>query len=183
VRPILQQLAFAALAVLAGGACASGSSLAPELRERSFTDSDGRELRLSALQGPLIVMSMAYGNCRKVCKATTVTLAEIQKRLDRMNARADFVIVSYDPVHDTPAAWSDWRARRHLDRGNWHFLSGDPESTRRIARDLDLNFWTYDDHIVHDFRIVMFDAKWQWLGEIDEARREDLDRVLARVLR
>jgi protein SCO1 len=182
VRPIIQQLAFVAVSAIACAAGAAGSSLAPELRERQFTDSDGRVFRLSTLQGPLIVMSMAYGNCRKVCKTTTLTLGEIQKRLDQMNAKADFVIVSYDPIHDTPAEWSDWRARRHLERSNWHFLSGDPDSTRQIARDLDLNFWNYDDHIVHDFRIVLFDARWQWLGDIDEAQRDDLGQVLARLV-
>ena len=124
-------------------------------------------------------MTMAYTACRKVCGTTTLVLADLQQRLDALQIEADIVVVSYDPDNDSPAQWREYRARRKLDRANWHFLSGDLRSTRAVARGLDLDFWNYEDHVVHDFRIVLFDAHWQPLAEIDWARTREVDRILA----
>jgi cytochrome oxidase Cu insertion factor (SCO1/SenC/PrrC family) len=87
------------------------------------------------------------------------TLDLLQSRLDRDGRVAQMVVVSYDPKNDTAAAWAAFRRRRHLERPNWHFLSGDPQTTRRLARALGLgDFWSADKHVVHDFRIVLLDG-------------------------
>jgi cytochrome oxidase Cu insertion factor (SCO1/SenC/PrrC family) len=87
------------------------------------------------------------------------TLDLLQSRLDRDGRVAQMVVVSYDPRNDTAAAWAAFRRRRHLERPNWHFLSGDPQTTRRLARALGLgDFWSADKHVVHDFRIVLLDG-------------------------
>lgn len=171
-------VAFVAL-LSATSACAW--TVSPGLRSQSYTDSDGRPLRLADLHAPWVVMTMAYTACRKVCGTTTLVLGEIQKRLDAMGLNADFVVVSYDPTNDSPADWQAYRARRSLTRGNWHFLTADAAATRAIARGLDLTFWTYHDHIVHDFRIVVFDAQWRALGEVDWSGIDRLDQILGEV--
>jgi cytochrome oxidase Cu insertion factor (SCO1/SenC/PrrC family) len=168
------------LAALSATAVAAGWTLGPELREHAWLDSDGRELRLSTLRSPLIVMTMAYTACRRVCATTTLTLSEMQKRLDAMKLDADFVVVSYDPQNDSPQQWRDYRSRRNLDRDNWHFLSSDENSTRKLARGLDLSFWIYHDHIVHDFRIVLFDSQWRQVGEVGWTDTDRLDSILTR---
>ncbi|HTT10784.1 MAG TPA: SCO family protein [Burkholderiaceae bacterium] len=167
-RPLKYLLAL--LLAVASATASAGWSLGSDLTDFAWTDSDGRPLRLTALHAPVVVMTMAYTECRKVCGTTTLVLGDIQRRLDAMKVDAEFVVVSYDPGNDGPAEWRDYRARRHLDRGNWHFLTGDTVTTRKIARRLDLDFWTYHDHIVHDFRIVLFDAQWRAIGEVDSRK-------------
>jgi len=169
------------LAPLASTTAAARWSLGPDLRNFAWIDSDGGTLRLSTLRAPLIVMTMAYTACRKVCGTTTLVLADIQRKLDAMKVEAEFVVVSYDPSNDGPGDWHDYRARRQLNRTNWHFLTGDASATQKIARGLDLDFWTYHDHLVHDFRIVLFDAHWQVLGEVDWEHIDRVDEVLARL--
>jgi len=167
--------------VLLALVCSSASArwiIGPDLRDTQWTDSDGHSLRLADLHAPLYVVSMAYTACRKVCGTTTLVLSEIQRRLDAMAIDSQFVVVSYDPDNDSPTQWRDYRARRNLLRGNWHFLTGTSASTRTIARNLDLDFWSYHDHIVHDFRIVLFDAQWRALGEVDWEHIDALDSVL-----
>ncbi len=176
---MVKQFIFAALASLWASAAVAGWTLGPNLRNHPWTDSNGQELRLSTLRSPLIVMTMAYTACRKVCGMTTLVLSDIQKRLDAMRIDADFVIVSYDPASDSPAEWRDYRLHRNLTRDNWHFLSGDADTTKKLARGLDLNFWTDHDHIIHDFRIILFDTKWRALGEVDWAHIDRLESVLA----
>jgi cytochrome oxidase Cu insertion factor (SCO1/SenC/PrrC family) len=176
-RPV--QCLLGLLLALVSASASAGFALGPDLTDFAWTDSDGKPLRLSALHAPVVVMTMAYTGCRKVCGTTTLVLGDIQHRLEAMKIDADFVIVSYDPGNDGPAEWRDYRARRQLDRANWHFLTGDVRTTHKIARGLDLDFWTYHDHIVHDFRIVLFDAQWRAVAEVDWGHIDRLDAILA----
>ena len=175
---LVKQFILGAIASLWTSAAFAGWTLGADLRGYPWTDSDGQKLQLSAMQSPLIVMTMAYTACRKVCGTTTLVLADIQQRLDAMKIDADVVVVSYDPANDSPADWRDYRNRRKLTRSNWHFLTGDADSTKKVARGLDLDFWTYHDHIVHDFRIVLFDSQWRPLGEIDWAHTDRIESIL-----
>jgi cytochrome oxidase Cu insertion factor (SCO1/SenC/PrrC family) len=167
-----------AFLTLACSSAAAQPGLAPALRAVPWTDSDGRTVRLTDLHAPLYVVSMAYTACRRVCGTTTLVLGEIQRRLEARAIDAQFVVVSYDPANDSPAQWREYRARRGLLRDNWHFLTGSESATRNIARHLDLNFWSYHDHIVHDFRIVLFDAQWRPVGEVDWEHIDSVDTVL-----
>lgn len=165
---------FAAAASLA-------ASFAADLKDFPWIDSDGRVLRLASLRGPLVVMTMGYTACRKVCGTTTLVLSDLQRKFDERGIDAQFVVVTYDPAKDSPAEWRDYRARREFTRANWHFLTGDETATRRVARSLDLDFWTYHDHIVHDFRVVLFDAQWKVLGDVDWDHVDRLESLVAQL--
>ncbi|HUL65755.1 MAG TPA: SCO family protein [Burkholderiaceae bacterium] len=180
MKRLLVSVLASFLACASAPACA-GWMLGQELRDFAWIDSDAQPLRLSTLRAPVIVMTMAYTACRKVCGTTTLVLNDIQRRFDAMKIEADFVVVSYDPANDGPAEWRDYRARRQLTRNNWHFLTGNPTITRKIGRRLDLDFWNYHDHIVHDFRIVLFDAQWRALTEVDWDHIDRVDEILARL--
>lgn len=148
------------------------------MRQRTWVESNGREFRLADVNSPLVVMTMAYTACKKICSNTSLVLGEIQRRFDVMGQAAEFVVVSYDPRNDSPADWQDYRMRRGLQRATWHFLTGDAVSTRVLARQLDLDFWTYHEHIVHDFRIVLFDSHWNVIGEVDWSSVDRLPEIL-----
>ena len=95
--------------------------------------------------------------------AAATARAEI---LDKTGREAQFVVVTYDPERDSPAEWNRYRGSRGLLRTNWHFLSGSKADTKRIARFLDLDFWHYDEHVMHDFRIVLLHAEGRLKKEI-----------------
>jgi cytochrome oxidase Cu insertion factor (SCO1/SenC/PrrC family) len=83
----------------------------------------------------------------------------MQSLLDSRGERVDFVIIGYDPDNDRPSDWRVYRADRHLNRSNWHFLSGSRTDTERLARQLGFDFWRYDEHVMHDARAVVFDVR------------------------
>ena len=159
-------------------AAAAAWSLPADMRQRTWVESNGRDFRLADVGSPLVVMTMAYTACKKICSNTSLVLGEIQRRFDEMKQPAEFVVVSYDPRNDSPADWQDYRRRRGLQRATWHFLTGDAVSTRALARQLDLDFWTYHEHIVHDFRIVLFDSHWNVIGEVDWSSVDRLPEIL-----
>ena len=124
-----------------------------------WLDDRGQALALKDLIGHRIVLSMGYTRCHYACPATLGQLQRLQAVLDARGEQASFVIIGYDSPDDTPASWQQYRNNRRLDRSNWHFLTGSHEAVRRLARELGFEFWIYDDHVLHDPRIVVFDAR------------------------
>lgn len=122
-----------------------------------WLDDQGRAFDLRALEGRSVVLTMAYATCHRVCPVTMRRLQQIQRELDQSGASAEFVVIGYDPEHDDAAAWHQYRAARHLTRGNWHFLTGTPAAVAETARRLGFGFWLYDQHVMHDLRIVWLD--------------------------
>jgi len=129
-----------------------------DLPQRWIED-DGRELALNSLAGRRIVLTMAYAGCHVICPQTVDQLRQMQRRLDMRGEQAEFVIVGYDPENDRPSDWRAVRTKRHLDRGNWHLLSGSLRDTERLAHQLGFEFWKYDEHVMHGMRAVVFDAQ------------------------
>jgi cytochrome oxidase Cu insertion factor (SCO1/SenC/PrrC family) len=138
---------------------AAGVGLA-QLPQRWLGD-DGRSLALDSLAGRRVVLTMAFAGCHVICPLAISQLQQMQRQLDARGERADFVIVGYDPENERPADWRAFRANRHLDRSNWHFLSGSRDDTERLAHQLGFEFWKYDEHVMHGMRALVFDAHGQ----------------------
>jgi cytochrome oxidase Cu insertion factor (SCO1/SenC/PrrC family) len=135
----------------------------------SWRDDHGRMLELSALHGQRIFLTMAYTSCHRICPMTIARLTELQHELDARGLSAEFLVVSYDPGNDDSGAWRRYRASHHLLRDNWHFLSGTPADTERLARVLGFEFWRDGEHVMHDYRIVALDGDGLQSGFIDSA--------------
>ena len=150
------------LIILAGifGFSSARASVEKILKDtHTWTDENGKSLELSQFKDHPLVMTMIYTNCRKTCPNLTLAkLKELQAELNQRNQKAEFIIVTLDPDQDTPEVMANFKKHMKLDFGNWHFLRASQDQTRHFAREIKMeNYWTMDDHIVHDFRIVYFD--------------------------
>jgi cytochrome oxidase Cu insertion factor (SCO1/SenC/PrrC family) len=142
--------------VAAAGAAPGGARLAD--LPQHWLDDDGRELALARLTGQRVLLTMAYASCHKICPVTIDSLKKVQRALDARGEQAQIVVVGYDPANDDPAVWRQYRSSRHLNRANWHFLTGSAQDTERLARTLGFDFWKYDEHVMHGSRVLVFDA-------------------------
>lgn len=120
----------------------------------SFTDDRGRSVMLREWSGRPAIVTMEYANCRFICSITLQRLKDVQMAADRAKRHFDFIILSIDPKNDTPEAWTRYRKTRELDRENWRFLTASANDTPGLARRLGVRYWLYDEHIVHDFRLL-----------------------------
>lgn len=108
----------------------SSPFLAPSDRESPFdldfaaTDQDGNSLKLADLIGKPIVMSFIFTRCGnpKMCPAITLQMANLQRSLDEAKLADDVrvVLLSYDPVYDTPDRLKKYAATR-----GFRFTHGD----------------------------------------------------------
>ena len=147
------------LLLLPVSAISQESALAPLYQSPiKWIDDQGTSVSLAKWQGRPVIITMAYGACRKYCPLTITRLLEIQRLLDRQKIIAEFVVISYDPITDTWQNWAEYRKTHNLNRNNWHFLTGSPEDTKTISQMLGMDYWLYDDHIMHNFKIVRLGA-------------------------
>jgi protein SCO1 len=173
VRTRCAALIAVALSFLTGAVGETSPPGVAPLLERlppSWRDDRGKTLRLPELRGARIFVTMAYTSCHRVCPMTMTRLEQVQSELDARGSSAEFLIVSYDPRNDDSAAWRRYRVNHHLFRENWHFLTGTPADTERLARLLGFEFWHYDEHVVHDYRIVALRDDGTLRGAIDSVR-------------
>src|SRR5206468_9424109 len=154
---IALQLVLAVPGVWPTRACASATQLAQ--LPAGWRDDRGQPFDLRTLQGHAVVLTMAYATCHRVCPMTLRRLQQVQSEYDRRGTRAEFVVIGYDPDNDDAAAWRQSRRSRHLSRSNWHFLIGAREAVEQTARLLGFEFWRYDQHVVHDSRVLYFDER------------------------
>jgi len=99
-----------------------------------------------------------------MCTTTFSKLKAIQTTADQQNIKIDFMIVSLDPKNDTPEAWLQYKVTRDADRDNWHMLTGTEITTQKFASLVEIEYWTMDEHILHDFKIVRLNEQ----GEIEK---------------
>jgi len=166
-----RQLLFAAALAGAGRAVHSAPPSVYGLNLK-FTDDHGAARALAEWQGRPVVLTMGYGACRSVCSSTLRTLEELQAEADHQGVPIEIVVASIDPQEDTPQAWAQYRKARKLARANWSFLSGSAGDTRRLARFLGLRFWRYDEHLMHDFRIVRLSTDGSIAATLDWDHRD-----------
>ena len=152
--------ALACTVVLATGSAHANDAGGARLDQlpQHWLDEQAQALSLRDLIGHRVILSMAYTRCHRTCPTTISELLRLQTLLDARGEQASFVIIGYDSEDDNPASWRQYRANRHLERSNWHFLTGTHAAVRQLARQLGFNFWIYDSHVLHDPRVVVFDA-------------------------
>lgn len=155
-----------AAAVLALAGAAVGAQAGPSLWRvpGTFVDDNDRRVSLAevaAWAGPGAVVAMDSSECRFICSTQWRKLMEVQAAADRRGRAVRFVIISIDPVNDTPAMWRQYRREKGLQRDNWRFLVGSRQATDLAAAAIGLRWWMHDTHIIHDFRLVRLDAQGQ----------------------
>lgn len=107
---------------------------------------------------------------------TIMRLKALQEAQDALGQTLEIVVVGLDPERDDPAAWHQYRLHHHLARPNWHFLAGSPRDTQLFATQLGFEFWKYDEHVMHDARVLLFDADGTLEGALDG---DDLNAAIA----
>ena len=109
--------------------------LAPDKARRlesfSFTDSTGRTVTRSELDGKILAVSFLFTSCSLTCPEVTRSMAEIQRRTA---GRDDVRLLSLtvDPRSDPPPVLAKWGGRFGTDTNRWFLLTGDKAELHRV---------------------------------------------------
>jgi protein SCO1/2 len=139
-----------------------------------FKDEANQEVSLSSFFGKKAIVTMSYSSCKKTCPMMTMaTLKKIEKGLTDKNKTAEIVILTFDPEQDTPEVLAAFKKKQGITSPHWHFLTGRPEDLRAVSKVLGLqNYYTMDDHILHDFKISVYSEAGDKIQVLDWDHRE-----------
>jgi cytochrome oxidase Cu insertion factor (SCO1/SenC/PrrC family) len=105
-------------------------------RERPFDfrlrDQEGRLTSLAQARGKVVAMAFAYTSCRDLCPAEGNEIVAALGQFDPKDV--DAIVVSVDPVGDTPARAREWLMRRGLPRGAGHYVVGTRAQLKPVWR-------------------------------------------------
>ena len=126
--------------------CAEIPSAAP-LTDRSlyqleaqWTNDAGKAIELTALRGRPVVIAMFFASCTYACPVLADDMKRLRSALPAdVREKAQFVLVSFDTVRDTPAELKAFRERSALDE-SWTLLRGEAEAVQDLAMLLGVKF-------------------------------------------
>jgi protein SCO1/2 len=162
-------LLFGALLSAAGAAEAANPYALP----LQWQDDQGSAVRLEQFRGQPVLLTMAYATCRETCSYALRRLDQLQHEAAQAGQPLQIIVVSYDPANDNARTWTSYRQHHSYVRPNWHFLTGSDAATRELAGALDFRYWAYDEHVVHDFKILLLDADGKVTRELTWPNRDE----------
>jgi protein SCO1 len=120
----------------------SQAAIGGRLGDYSFTDIDGREVRLGDFAGRPLLISLIYTSCYHSCPVTT-------QRLKRAVADArevlgddtfNVVTIGFDSANDSPDRMRIFAREQNIDLDGWHLLSASPATVAALTADVGFIF-------------------------------------------
>ena len=164
-RAVLMTAAGAAVLVL--GALPSSSQDSGERSiyrlQGSWTQDNGKPLRLDELRGEPQVLTLFYTTCTGSCPITVKALQMFAKaEKSAGNARVRFVLMTVDPEQDTLAVLRKYRRTMHLEKEAWRLVRGKEADVRKMAALLGFNYEQIDSgEFMHSNLITVLDTRGQ----------------------
>lgn len=145
-----------------------------------WLDQFGKNVELSNLAGKPVVVSMVYLSCKFSCPTTVLHMKALENSLpDNLKNEMQFVLVSFDGKHDTPAVMSKYANKHALAFPKWRFLtSKNEQDVRELASLIDFKYKKIGNgDFEHSFGIVALDNRGRVLGSTVGAAMAEKDLI------
>lgn len=107
----------------------------------TWNTEEGRTIQLKELKGKVLVVVMIYTTCKVACPRLVADMLDIRHKVPAgLKEKVQYVLVSIDPEHDTPAVLKEFAISRGMDGEEWTFLQGNEETTREFANVLSVKY-------------------------------------------
>jgi protein SCO1/2 len=121
---------------------------------------DGSATTFAALRGNPTVISMFYASCDGVCPMIAFSMRRMEKALNEtQRKRVQWVMVSFDPARDTPAALRTFASDNKLELPRWKLARPAEADARSLAAALDIRYRKLPSGMFsHSPDVVLLDA-------------------------
>lgn len=148
--------------------------------QSKWLDQHGKTVELASLRGKPVAVSMIYLSCTFSCPTTVAHMRSLEKLLpEELRKDMQFVLVSFDAEHDTPAAMANYAKKHGLSFPKWRFITSRNEAdVRELAALIDFKYKKIGQgDFDHSFGIVALDANGRLIGSTIGAMMEEKDLV------
>jgi len=106
-----------------------------------WTTQDGKNIELKSLNGNVLVMVMIYTSCKAACPRLVADIRNIEAKLDKKTKKnVKLILISIDPVTDTPQKLKSFAIANKMNSDPWLFLRSTEDNTREFAAILAVNY-------------------------------------------
>ncbi|NCT17151.1 MAG: SCO family protein [Flavobacteriaceae bacterium CG_4_8_14_3_um_filter_34_10] len=122
---------------------------------------DGKTIELKDLNGNILVAVMIYTSCKAACPRLVADMRNIDKKVGRKNKKnVLYLLVSIDPVTDTPERLKLFSKENNMEENYWLFLQGTEDTVREFANVLAVKYNQISPiDFSHSNIISVFDAQ------------------------
>jgi protein SCO1 len=108
----------------------------------TWTGADGKTASLAqALGGKKAVLAMFYTGCSSLCPLIVERMKAVEEALpEGERPRVRFVLISLDPIFDTPEELRAFAVSHGIDRTRWGLYRGDERAVRQLAMVLGVSY-------------------------------------------
>jgi protein SCO1/2 len=107
----------------------------------SWTDQDGNRVKLQALRGGPVVVSMGYTRCKDICPMIVADMVAIEDRAKEAGLTGiRFAFFSLDSANDTPERLTAYARDHGLEPAHWTLYQGDDKAVRELAAALGVRY-------------------------------------------
>lgn len=158
------------------------------LPDIKLTNQFGNEVKLSDLDGRILIADFFFTNCPTICPALTTNMRTIEESItnaervgDKTNHNIHFLSFSVDPERDSVEQLKKWADRFQVNPEQWDLLTGDKKTIYDFALN-DLKLALVDGHgvdtsFVHTNLFVLIDGKRHIRGYYHGLDEGDLKRL------
>lgn len=133
-----------------------------------WTTQEGRSFRLSELRGRPTVITMIYGSCNTACPVLVNDARRVDRAARKRGKDLQVVVVSFDPLRDTPERLSEYADNHGANSNDWRFLHGSAGDIRTLAALLGVRYRDNGDgSFDHSNLVTLLDAEGRIAGRIE----------------
>ena len=102
---------------------------------------ENKTIELKELKGKTLVMVMIYTSCKAACPRLVADMRNIETQLPPEKIKdIQFVLISIDPLTDTPKRLKSFAIENVMDGEQWMFLQGTESGVREFANVLSMKY-------------------------------------------
>ncbi len=106
-----------------------------------WTNQNNEDVKLVDFKGNVLVMVMIYTSCKAACPRLVADMRNIEERLPKnTKGNVKMILVSIDPITDTPERLKEFAKENVMDQKPWTFLTSSEDNTREFAAVLAVNY-------------------------------------------
>ncbi len=102
---------------------------------------DNKTVEIKDFKGKVSVMVMIYTSCKAACPRLVADMRDIESKIPKDQLKdLNFILVSIDPVVDTPEKLKVFAKDNFMEDTHWTFLQGTPNTVQEFANVLAVKY-------------------------------------------
>ncbi len=100
----------------------------------TWTDQNNKKVEIGKYKGKNVVIAMFFASCRSACPVIVENMKKIESMIqEKKRNEYRFVLISIDPINDTPGVLFNYAKQHQLKNPEWTLLNGNNSDIMELA--------------------------------------------------